>query len=38
MESLFPPCAECQNPIQTTYTPDRPEKVVCEHCYLKNIY
>ncbi|QQR83290.1 hypothetical protein IPJ72_05830 [Candidatus Peregrinibacteria bacterium] len=31
-------CAECQNPIQTTYGPDRPEKVVCEHCYLKNIY
>ncbi|QQR83278.1 hypothetical protein IPJ72_05770 [Candidatus Peregrinibacteria bacterium] len=31
-------CAECQNPIQTTYAPERPEKVVCEHCYLKNIY
>ncbi|QQR83283.1 zinc-ribbon domain containing protein [Candidatus Peregrinibacteria bacterium] len=31
-------CAECQNPIQTTYAPDRPETVLCETCYLKNIY
>ncbi|QQR83294.1 hypothetical protein IPJ72_05850 [Candidatus Peregrinibacteria bacterium] len=31
-------CAECQNPIQTTYAPDRPEKVLCEPCYLKEVY
>ncbi|QQR83293.1 hypothetical protein IPJ72_05845 [Candidatus Peregrinibacteria bacterium] len=31
-------CQSCHAQIQTTYTPDRPEKVVCEHCYLKNIY
>ncbi|PIZ71903.1 hypothetical protein COY07_04090 [Candidatus Peregrinibacteria bacterium CG_4_10_14_0_2_um_filter_43_11] len=31
-------CAKCQSEIQTTYSPDRPEVVYCEHCYLKNIY
>ncbi|QQR83296.1 hypothetical protein IPJ72_05860 [Candidatus Peregrinibacteria bacterium] len=31
-------CAECQKPIQTTYAPDRPEKVLCENCYLKQVY
>ncbi len=28
-------CAECQKKIQTTFAPDRPEKVLCEECYLK---
>jgi len=28
-------CAECSANIQTTYAPDRPEKVLCEACYLK---
>jgi len=31
-------CAKCTAPIQTTYTPDRPEKVYCESCYLKEVY
>ena len=29
------PCDHCQTPIQTTYTPERPEKVYCEDCYSK---
>lgn len=31
-------CNQCQIPIQTTYAPDRPEKVYCESCYLKEVY
>jgi hypothetical protein len=31
-------CAKCGASIQTTYSPDRPEIVYCENCYLKNIY
>lgn len=31
-------CDKCQKPIQTTYSPDRPEKVYCESCYLKEVY
>jgi hypothetical protein len=31
-------CAKCGTPIQTTYAPDRPEKVYCEQCYLKEVY
>lgn len=31
-------CAKCSKDIQTTYAPDRPEKVVCEECYLKEVY
>jgi hypothetical protein len=31
-------CAKCAAPIQTTYAPDRPEKVYCEACYLKEVY
>jgi hypothetical protein len=31
-------CANCQNPIETSYAPDRPEIVYCEACYLKTIY
>lgn len=31
-------CAQCQSPLQTPYGPDRPEKVVCEACYLKAVY
>lgn len=27
-------CSECQKEIQTTYSPDRTEKVLCEECYL----
>jgi hypothetical protein len=31
-------CAKCSAPIQTTYSPGRPEKVYCEKCYLKEVY
>lgn len=31
-------CAECQKEIITTYSPERPEKVVCEKCYRKLVY
>jgi len=30
-------CAECGKEIQTTFAPDRPEKVLCEECYLKAV-
>ena len=31
-------CAKCSQIIQTAYSPDRPEKVYCEACYLKEVY
>ncbi len=31
-------CSKCSTPIQTSYSPDRPEIVYCESCYLKEIY
>lgn len=31
-------CAKCQKGIQTTYSPDRPEIVYCERCYLEEVY
>ena len=31
-------CAKCSSVIQTTYSPDRLEKVYCEECYLKGVY
>jgi hypothetical protein len=31
-------CAKCQTDIRTSYSPDRPEKVYCEQCYLKEVY
>ena len=31
-------CMQCAKPIQTTYAPERPEKVVCEECYLREVY
>ncbi len=31
-------CDKCNTDIQTTYSPDRPEKVYCEACYLKTVY
>ncbi len=30
-------CNDCGKDIQTTFAPDRPEKVLCEECYLKTI-
>lgn len=31
-------CMKCQASIQTTYSPDRPERVYCERCYLEEVY
>lgn len=31
-------CMKCSKAITTTYAPDRPEKVCCEECYLKQVY
>lgn len=31
-------CAKCNAPIATTYSPDRPETVYCEQCYLAAVY
>jgi len=31
-------CMKCEKDIQTTYSPDRMEKVYCEECYLKEVY
>lgn len=31
-------CARCGKEIQTSYSPDRPEVVYCEECYLKEVY
>jgi Zn ribbon nucleic-acid-binding protein len=31
-------CMKCGAEIKTTYSPDRPEKVYCEACYLKEVY
>ncbi|MBI3619199.1 hypothetical protein HY213_04180 [Candidatus Peregrinibacteria bacterium] len=31
-------CTKCGKSIQTTFAPERPEKVYCEECYLKEVY
>ncbi len=31
-------CAQCQKPLQTTYSPERSEIVYCEACYFKEVY
>ncbi len=31
-------CDECYNQIETTYAPERKEKVLCETCYEKKVY
>lgn len=31
-------CSHCQQSIESSYAPDRPEIVYCEECYLKTIY
>lgn len=31
-------CAQCGTAMRTTYAPERPERVVCETCYLKTIH
>ena len=31
-------CDNCGTDIKTSYSPERPEKVYCEKCYLKTVY
>lgn len=31
-------CAQCAKPVNTSYAPDRLERVLCETCYLANTY
>ncbi len=31
-------CAKCNKEIKTSYSPDRPEIVYCEECYLTEVY
>ncbi len=31
-------CNNCRKHIITSYAPDRPERIVCEECYLKEVY
>jgi len=31
-------CAKCKKGIETTYSPERPEIVYCESCYLSTVY
>lgn len=31
-------CATCQREMETTFAPERSERVVCEECYLKEVY
>jgi len=31
-------CDKCRKEMETNYAPDRPEKVYCESCYLKEVY
>jgi len=31
-------CMKCKKAIRTTYSPDRPEIVYCEECYLSAVY
>ncbi|MFH0820461.1 MAG: hypothetical protein V1908_01675 [Candidatus Peregrinibacteria bacterium] len=31
-------CAKCAKTIKTSYSPERPEMVFCEACYLKAVY
>jgi len=31
-------CDKCNADMKTSYSPDRPEQVYCEECYLKEVY
>ena len=31
-------CAQCHQEIQSSYSPERPERVLCEKCYLAEVY
>lgn len=31
-------CTQCNTALQTSYSPDRPEKIYCESCYQKQVF
>ncbi len=31
-------CTKCATPLETSYSPDRPEIIYCEKCYLETVY
>lgn len=31
-------CSKCEKQVQTTYAPERPEKILCEDCYRGELY
>jgi formylmethanofuran dehydrogenase subunit E len=31
-------CDECHVPFWTAYSPERPEKILCEECYRRLVY
>lgn len=31
-------CSSCKKKLQSAYAPERPERVLCEECYLKEVY
>ncbi len=31
-------CGKCGDEMMTTYSPERPEKIYCEKCYLEEVY
>ncbi|MBI4994186.1 hypothetical protein HZC21_00890 [Candidatus Peregrinibacteria bacterium] len=31
-------CSNCKTEIQTTYSPQRPEAIYCEKCYIETVY
>ncbi|MBU0529122.1 hypothetical protein KKF86_05115 [bacterium] len=31
-------CQKCGTNVETSYSPDRPEKVYCEQCYISEVY
>jgi len=32
------PCSKCKKEIESTFAPERKERVLCEECYLKEVY
>jgi len=31
-------CSKCGNEVESSFSPERPEKIYCETCYLKEVY
>lgn len=32
------PCSQCGRSTQTSYSPNREEKIICDQCFMKNVY